>query len=137
MKLSDNRPILTIDTHKYQNIINFVSQYAELAPNTSFKKFNLKRFNEIGLDERKFKIHLSLNRRYFLTQISDEISYFKSYLRLNENADIEFYKVGIYGTGNIKQYGLYRITVPDNIVKNFYKAKLELYTEKGKIIFQK
>lgn len=114
----------------YVEILDFMTKYYDLAPNNKNKKINLARFSEIGLNINKVRVHLSLDRYYFLTQVSDDVEYYKSYIRLNKNSSMEFNRKGHYHDDkHILQFGYHKVRVPDNNTTNFFLAQMEIIGE--------
>lgn len=119
----------TTEKHR-KDILSFMVNYDKLATYNKKKKDNIIRFSKMGLNINKFRIHLSLDRYYFLTQVSDDVEYYKSYIRLNRNCSLEFYKKGHYHDAkHILQFGFHKVIVPDNIKTNFFLAQMEIVGE--------
>jgi len=117
-------------SYKIPPNLAFMIKYDKLAADGNIKKANIKRFAEIGLDKNKLKIHLSLDRYYFLTQVSDAVDYYIDYLRLHEKDNLDFYKTGYYQDEKyITQFGRYKVKIPDNIIANFTQAKISIVKE--------
>lgn len=122
---------IIFEDSKYKDLLDFMVKYDKIAPDGEVKKANIRRFAKIGLDRKKFKIHLSLDRYYFLTQVTDDVEYYKAYLRLNKDDSLEFYKTGYYQNHYyVMQFGRHRVKIPDNIITNFYQAKRSLREER-------
>lgn len=108
-----------------KKILTFIEKYAELAPKGNVKNLNIKRLSEIYLDLKKVQLHISLNRYYFLINVSDDRKYLKSIIDILPKTSLDFYKRGYYDVNYIKQFGLHKTKIPDNIIYNFNLAKNE------------
>lgn len=114
-----------------KDILDFMVKYDKIAPEGNIKRANIIQFAKIGLNRERFKIHLSLDRYYFLTQVSDDVEYYKAYLRINEKDSLEFYRTINYKSDQfITFFENQRVKINNSAISNFYQAKSLLREER-------
>lgn len=112
------------ELNKYEEAIsNFIKAYTELSKEEKRKSHCLKLMIQSQLDKKIFSTILISNKRYFISEVSTTIEWYKLLLRCHNFVDCR-YSGRIWD--NVAKKSINKNTEPKEIVDNFLEAKKQL-----------